>query len=50
MENAKTSLILPRDILKQAKIRAAEEGISFGEVVRRALKEYLEKKEVRKKK
>jgi len=44
-ESTKTSLMVPKDILKQAKIRAVQEGISFGELIRRALKEYLSKKE-----
>lgn len=44
MENTKTSLMIPRDILKQAKIQAVQEEISFGELVRRALKEYLDKR------
>jgi len=48
MELTKTSLMLPKDVLKQAKIRAIEEGISFGELMRRALSEYLGKKETRK--
>ena len=48
MELTKTSLMLPKDVLKQAKIRAIEEGISFGELIRRALNEYLEKKPQRK--
>jgi hypothetical protein len=37
----RTSFLLPKDVLKQAKIRAIEEGISFAEVVRKALQEYL---------
>jgi hypothetical protein len=49
MELTKTSLMLPKDVLKQAKIRAIEEGISFGELIRRALNEYLSKKEFKKK-
>jgi hypothetical protein len=45
MELTKTSLMFPKDVLKQAKIRAIEEGISFGELIRRALGEYLAKRE-----
>lgn len=44
MKDLKTSLMLPEDMWKEAKIRAAQEGIGFGELVRRALKEYLAKK------
>lgn len=45
MKNLKTSLMLPENIWKEAKIRAAQEGISFGELIRKALKEYLAKKQ-----
>jgi len=43
MEEIKTSFLLPRDLWKQARIRAAEEGISFGEIIRKALEGYLRK-------
>ena len=48
MEEIKTSLIFPLDLWEQAKIRAAKERISLGELVRHALKEYLAKKEPKK--
>ena len=38
-----TSLIVSRKLWEEAKIRAMKEGISLGELIRRALKEYLEK-------
>ncbi len=50
MKDIKTSLMLPEDIWEEAKILAAKERISLGEIVRRALKEYLSKKESKTKK
>jgi predicted HicB family RNase H-like nuclease len=44
----KTSFILPRDLWKNAKIRAAEQGISLGELVRKAIEDYLSKTESKK--
>ena len=44
-----TSMIVPKELWEQAKIRAAMERISLGELFRRALKEYLAKKESKKK-
>ena len=48
----KTNIIFPIDMWEKAKIRAAKERISLGELVRLALKEYLARekpKEKRKK-
>jgi hypothetical protein len=41
--------MISRDVLKKAKIEAIEEGISFAELIRRALTEYLDKKEPKRK-
>jgi len=40
----KTNVLLPETMWEQAKIRATMERVSFTEIVRRALKEYLGKK------
>jgi plasmid stability protein len=45
MKDIKTSFMLPDDIWKQAKVRAAQEGISLGELIRKVLRDYLEKGE-----
>lgn len=45
MKDIKTSFMLPEEIWKQAKIRAAQEGISLGELIRRLLSDYLQKAE-----
>ena len=44
MTDIKTSFILPEEIWKAAKVKAAEEGISLGELIRNLLSDYLEKK------
>ena len=48
MDEIKTSFLLPRDLWKNAKVRAAELGISLGEFVRRAMEDYLTKTETKK--
>jgi|APFre7841882590_1041340.scaffolds.fasta_scaffold73949_2 hypothetical protein len=45
----KTNVLLPESMWEQAKIRATMERVSFTEIVRRALGEYLAKKESKKK-
>jgi hypothetical protein len=40
-DERRTSLHLPRALIKAAMIRAAEDGVTFREVVRRALETYL---------
>ena len=40
----RTNIILPESLWEQAKIKATMERVSFTEIVRRALKEYLEMK------
>ena len=40
----KTNVLLPESMWVKAKIKATMERVSFTEIVRRALKEYLEKK------
>jgi len=42
--DVKTSFMIPEDILKAAKVKAVEEGISLGELIRNLLRDYLEKK------
>ncbi len=37
----RTSFMLPRNILKKAKIQAANEGISLGEFIRKAIEARL---------
>jgi hypothetical protein len=44
-----TNINLTEDLWEQAKIRATMERISLSELTRRALKEYLTKKEPKKK-
>ncbi len=44
MKDIKTSFLIPEDIWKAAKVKAAEEGISLGELIRNLLTDYLEKK------
>jgi predicted HicB family RNase H-like nuclease len=44
MKDIKTSFMIPEDIWKAAKVQAAQEGISLGELIRNLLSEYLEKK------
>ncbi len=46
MKDIKTSFMIPEDIWKAAKVRAVEEGISLGELIRKLLSDYLEKKGV----
>ncbi len=48
-KDIRTNVILPESMWEQAKIRATMERVSFTEIVRRALKEYLAKKESKKK-
>lgn len=43
-KDMRTNVILPESLWEKAKIQATMERVSFTEVVRRALKEYLEKK------
>jgi len=50
MKDIKTSFMLPEDIWKEAKVRAAQEGISLGELIRKLLKDYLQKGEAKKEK
>ena len=45
----RTQIILPESMWETAKIRATMERISFTEIVRRALAEYLAKKEPKRK-
>lgn len=40
----KTNVLLPESMWEKAKIKATMERVSFTEIVRRALKEYLEMK------
>jgi len=40
-----TSVVFPEDLWEQMKLRALQERISLGKLVRRAVTEYLEKKE-----
>ncbi len=49
MEDIKTSFLLPKDLWKRAKIRAAQEDTSLGQLVRKAIEEYLGKEESKKK-
>ena len=44
-DEAKTSLYLPKAIIRAAKIRAAEDGMPLREVFRRALTAYLNPRE-----
>lgn len=37
-----TTVLIPKDLLKQLGYLAVEEGVSRGEMIRRAVKEYLE--------
>ena len=46
-DEAKTSLYLPKAIIRAAKIRAAEDGMPLREVFRRALHAYLKPREDR---
>ena len=39
-----TSLIVPKKLWEEAKIRAMKERISLGELIRKAIKDYLGKK------
>jgi len=36
-----TTVVIPKDLLKQLGFIAVEEGVSRGEIIRRAVKEYL---------
>jgi len=47
MKDIKTSFMLPEEIWKQAKVRAAQEGISLGELIRKLLADYLQKVETK---
>jgi hypothetical protein len=40
-----TNIIFPQDMWERAKIQAAREMVSLGEIVRKGLKEYLDKKQ-----
>ena len=42
-KDIRTNVILPESMWEQAKIRATMERIPFTEIVRRALREYLQK-------
>ncbi len=44
----KTNILLPESLWEKAKIKATMDRVSFTEIVRRALKEYLGKKETKK--
>jgi hypothetical protein len=48
-KDMRTNVILPESLWEKAKIRATMDRVSFTEIVRRALAEYLAKKEPRKK-
>jgi predicted HicB family RNase H-like nuclease len=48
-KDVKTNIIFPEDMWEEAKIQAAKERISLGELVRQALKDRLAKKESQKK-
>ncbi len=48
-KDIKTNIIFPMEMWEEAKIQAAKERISLGEIVRRALANYLAKKESKKK-
>ncbi len=43
-KDMRTNIILPESLWEKAKIRATMERIPFTEIVRRALKEYLDKR------
>jgi hypothetical protein len=45
----KTNVLLPESMWEKAKIKATMERVSFTEIVRRALSEYLDKKEAKRK-
>ncbi len=45
----KTNVLLPESMWEKAKIKATMERVSFTEIVRRALSEYLDKKEPKRK-
>ncbi len=45
MKEIKTSFLLPEELWRQAKIRAVNEGVSLGELIRKILADYLEKEE-----
>jgi metal-responsive CopG/Arc/MetJ family transcriptional regulator len=49
-KDIRTNIILPESMWVKLKIRAVAERASFTEIVRRALREYLEKKETKKRK
>ncbi len=49
-KDIRTNVILPESLWEKAKIQATMERVSFTEIVRRALAEYLAKKEPKKKK
>ena len=44
-----TSMIIPRKLWEQAKILAVKEGTSLGKLLRKAIAEYIQKKESNKK-
>jgi hypothetical protein len=48
-KDIRTNVILPESLWEKAKIQATMERVSFTEIVRRALAQYLAKKESRKK-
>ena len=47
-KDIRTNIILPESMLVKLKIRAVAERVPFTEIVRRALREYLGKKETKK--
>jgi len=49
INDMRTNIILPESLWEKAKIRATMERVSFTEIVRRALSEYLDKKEPKRK-
>jgi hypothetical protein len=44
-KDMRTNIILPESMWEKAKIQATMERVSFTEIVRRALREYLAKKQ-----
>jgi predicted DNA binding CopG/RHH family protein len=48
-KDMRTNVILPESLWEKAKIQATMERVSFTEIVRRALTEYLARKESKKK-
>jgi len=48
-KDMRTNVILPESLWEKAKIKATMERVSFTEIVRRALTEYLAKREPKRK-